>query len=58
MTTLAEVYRAQACECERLAEQTRDSYIKEQFLKTAQEWRNMAVYEEKQSRQAASRKAP
>jgi hypothetical protein len=49
LTTKAEEYRAKARECERLAEQTRDSHIKEQFLQTAQEWRNMAAYEEKRS---------
>jgi hypothetical protein len=34
----------------RLAEQTRDPYLKEQFLKIAQEWWTMAAYEEKHAR--------
>jgi hypothetical protein len=46
LTTKAEEYRAKARECEHLAEQTRDSHIKEQFLKTAQEWRQMAERED------------
>jgi hypothetical protein len=43
-------YRAKACECEELAEQTRDPYIKEQFLKIAQQWLDMADHLEKFSR--------
>jgi hypothetical protein len=35
VTTKAEEYRAKARECEELAEQTRDSFIKEQFLEVA-----------------------
>ena len=38
-----------ACECEELAEQT-DADIKEQFLKIAQQWRDMADHLEKYSR--------
>jgi hypothetical protein len=45
-----EEYRANARECEQLAEQTRDAYLKEQFLKTAEQWRTMAAYEEKHGR--------
>ena len=48
--TRADEYRAKACECEELAERTRDSHIKEQFLKMAQEWRDMADHSEKYSR--------
>jgi hypothetical protein len=43
----ADEYRAQARECEELAELTRDSHLKEQFLKTAQQWRDMAEHAEK-----------
>ena len=47
VTTKAEEYRAKARECEELAEQTRDSFIKEQILDVAKQWRHMAAYEEK-----------
>ena len=50
VTSKAEEYRANAQECEELAEQTRDSFIKEQFLEVAKKWRHMAAYEEKHSR--------
>jgi hypothetical protein len=50
VTSKAEEYRAKAQECEELAEQTRDSFIKEQFLEVAKKWRHMAAYEEKHSR--------
>ena len=50
MTTKADEYRAKAQECEELAEQTRDPFIKEQFLEIAKKWRHMAAYEEKRSR--------
>jgi hypothetical protein len=50
VTPKAEEYRAKARECEEGAEQTRDPYIKEQFLKIAQQWRDMAAYEEKYGR--------
>jgi hypothetical protein len=46
----AEEYRAKARESEEIAEQTGDPYIKEQFLKIAKQWRDMATYEEKHSR--------
>jgi hypothetical protein len=46
----AEYYRAKARECETLAEQDPDSFIKEQLLAVAKTWRNMAAYEEKRSR--------
>ena len=46
MTTKAEEYRAKARECEELAEQTRDSFIKEQFLEVAKKWREMAEHED------------
>ena len=42
----AEEYRAKARECEELAEQTRDSFIKEQFLEVAKKWRQMAEHED------------
>ena len=45
-TTKAEEYRAKARECEELAEQTRDSFIKEQFLEVAKKWRQMAEHED------------
>ena len=47
MASKKEEYRANARECEQLAEQTCDAYLKEQFLKTAEQWRQMAAYEEK-----------
>ena len=55
MTLKADEYRAKARECEELAEQTRDSFIKEQILDVAKQWRHMAAYEEKHTwREAAS----
>jgi predicted RNase H-like nuclease len=50
VTSRADEYRAKAREAEQLAEQIRDPGIKEQFLKIAQQWRDMAAYEEKRSR--------
>jgi hypothetical protein len=50
VTSKADEYRAKASEAEQLAEQTRDSVIKEQLFKTAQQWRDMAAYEEKRWR--------
>ena len=50
MTSKAEEYRAKARESEEIAEQTRDPYIKKQFLKIAKQWRHMAAYEEKHDR--------
>ena len=50
MTSRADEYRAKARECEEGAEQTRDSFIKEQFLEVAKTWRDMAAYEEKHAR--------
>jgi hypothetical protein len=50
VTSKADEYRAKARECEEGAEQTRDSFIKEQFLEVAKKWRDMAAYEEKHSR--------
>jgi hypothetical protein len=47
VTLKAEEYRAKARECEALAEQTTDFHIKQQLLKIAQQWRDMAAYEEK-----------
>ena len=47
MTSKADEYRAKARECEELAEQTCDSFIKEQILDVAKQWRHMAAYEEK-----------
>jgi len=46
----AEEYRAKARECEEGAQQTRDSFIKEQFIEVAKKWRDMAAYEEKHRR--------
>jgi hypothetical protein len=46
-TSKVDDYRANARDCEQLAEQTIDAHLKEQFLKTAQQWRDMAAYEEK-----------
>jgi hypothetical protein len=45
-----EEYRAHARECEQLAQQARDSDIKEQFLDMAKKWQQMAAYEEKHTR--------
>jgi hypothetical protein len=50
VTSRAEEYRAQARECEENAEQTRDSFLKEQFLEVAKKWRDMAADEEKRVR--------
>jgi hypothetical protein len=47
VTSKAEEYRAKARECEENAAQTRDPFIKQQFINTAQQWRDMAAYEEK-----------
>jgi hypothetical protein len=46
----AEEYRAKAHECEERAEQTRDSFIKQQLLDIAQKWRTMADHLQKYSR--------
>jgi hypothetical protein len=46
VTTKAEEYRAKARECEELAEQARDSFIKEQFLEVANKWRQMAEHDD------------
>jgi hypothetical protein len=43
----AEEYRAKAKECEELAEQTRDPYIREQMLVVARSYRQMAEHAEK-----------
>jgi hypothetical protein len=48
--TKADEYRAKARECEERAEQTRDSFIKQQMLEIAAKWRQMAHYEEKRTR--------
>ena len=50
MASKADEYRAKARECEELAEQTRDSFIQEQILDVAKQWRHMAAYEEKHDR--------
>jgi hypothetical protein len=50
VTPKAEEYRAKARECKENAEQTRDSFIKEQFLEVAKKWRDMADHEEKYAR--------
>jgi hypothetical protein len=50
VTLKADEYRAKAREAEQFAEQVRDPDIKEQFLKIARQWRDMAAYEEKRSR--------
>jgi hypothetical protein len=50
VTSKPEEYRAKARECEKLAEGTRDAFIKEQLLEVAKAWRNMAAHEEKRSR--------
>jgi hypothetical protein len=49
VTLKADAYRAKAREAEQFAEQIRDHDIKEQFLKIAQQWRDMAANEEKRS---------
>ena len=49
-TSKADEYRAKAREFEELAEQARDSDIKEQLFKIAQQWRDMAAHEEKRER--------
>jgi hypothetical protein len=50
VTSKAEEYRAKAGECEERAEQTRDSFIRQQLLEIAQKWRHMADHLEKYSR--------
>ena len=50
MISKAEEYRAKVRECEEGAKQTRDSFIKDQFLDVAKTWRDMAAYEEKHGR--------
>ena len=42
-------YRANARECEDLAEKTRDSLIRQQLFNVAQQWRHMAEHLEKYS---------
>jgi hypothetical protein len=42
MTTKAEEYLAKARECDELAEQARDPFIKQQFIDIAKTWRAMA----------------
>jgi hypothetical protein len=49
MTSKADEYRANARECEDLAEKARDSLIKQQLLDIAQKWRHMADHLEKYS---------
>jgi hypothetical protein len=49
LTSKADEYRANARECEDLAEKTRDSLIKQQLLDIAQKWRHMADHLEKYS---------
>jgi hypothetical protein len=49
VTLKADEYRAKARECEELAEQTRNSLIKEQLLDVAKQWRHMADHLEKYS---------
>jgi hypothetical protein len=49
LTSKADEYRANARECEDLAEKTRDSLIKQQLLDIAQKWRHMADHLEKHS---------
>jgi hypothetical protein len=46
VTSKADEYRAKARECEENAAQTRDSFLKEQFLEVAKKWRQMAEYED------------
>jgi hypothetical protein len=50
VTAKADEYLAKARECEERAEQTRDSFIKQQLLEIAQKWRVMVAHQEKQSR--------
>jgi hypothetical protein len=50
MASKAEQYRAKSREYEELAEQTGDSFIKEQLFVVAKTWRNTAAYEEKRPR--------
>jgi hypothetical protein len=50
VTSKAEEYRANARECEENAELTRDLFLKQQFIDTAEQWRTMAAYEEKHGR--------
>jgi hypothetical protein len=49
-TNKADEYRAKASEAAQLANETLDSVIKEQLFKIAQQWRDMAAYEEKRWR--------
>jgi hypothetical protein len=46
VTPKADEYRAKARECEECAEQTRDPFIKQQFIEVAKEWRQMAERED------------
>jgi hypothetical protein len=50
VTPKAEEYRAKARECEECAELTRDPFLKQQFIDTAEQWRTMAAYEAKHGR--------
>jgi hypothetical protein len=50
VTPKAEEYRAKARECEECAEQTRDTFFKQQIIDIAEQWRTMAAYEEKYAR--------
>jgi hypothetical protein len=49
LTSKAAEYRANARECEDLAEKTRDSAIRQQLNDIAQKWRHMADHLEKYS---------
>ena len=50
MVTQAEQYRAKAKECEVLAEKTREPFVKQQLIELAQQWRVLAVHDEKNAR--------
>jgi hypothetical protein len=49
-TSKADEYRANAAECEKRAEQTRDLSSKQAMIDIAQKWRTMAAYEDKFAR--------
>ena len=50
LTSKADEYRAKARECEERAEQTRDTFLKQQMIEIAQKWHSMAAYEDKYGR--------
>ena len=54
MRTVADDYRARAADCRRLAEETRDTFLSQRWLETAESYEAMADQNDGQT----SRKTP